>query len=224
MKEILEVSHPFCHGRTQGEGALCGPERGISPEQGHTGAFILDFPASRIVRKKFSLFRSYLIFVFCYRSQMGWDRKCIAFSFLPLGEPPGARWGQRAKWRQMENLGARLGTSSPQSLQNVSPMGTEHESKSWQKPQIVSAFMTRDEVLTMRTHREGEVETLGKQLISCKIHGGFQRHWDRDCWGYGDPTVNSGIKGPRETSMCSLERFLNSQIVLVMHTSTRAAI
>ena len=33
--------------------------------------------------------------------------------------------------------------------------------------------------------------------------------------------MNSGIKGPREMSTCSLERFLNSKIVLVMHTFTR---
>ena len=49
------------------------------------------------------------------------------FSFLPSGEPAGARWGQRAKWRQVENLGARLGVPSPQSFQYMSLMGTEQE-------------------------------------------------------------------------------------------------
>ena len=210
---------PLLPWETQGEGALCGPGRGTPLEQGHTGAFILGFPASRIVRKKFLLFRSYLIFVFCYRSQMGWDRKCIAFSFLPLGED-GDRQSNGGKWKIWGPDWGRP-VLSPFSMCRWWELS--RKGKSGQKPQTVAAFMTRDEVLPVRTHREGEVETLGKQLISCKTHGGFQRHWDRDCWGYGDPTVNSGIRGPRGTSMCSLERFLNSQIVLVTHTSTGAA-
>ena len=161
MNAIPEVSHPFCHGRTQGEGALCGPGGGTSPEQGHTGAFILGFPASRIGRKKCLLFRSYLVFVFCYRTQMGWDRKRTAFSCLPPGEPAGARWGQRAKWRQKENLGARLGMPSPQSLQHMSPMGTEQERQ----------------VLTEATH----CGSLYDQRWNTP-HEDSQRGWGGDAW------------------------------------------
>ena len=46
-KDPTEISLPFCHVRTQREGAICEPGGGTSPEHGHAGALILDFPGSR---------------------------------------------------------------------------------------------------------------------------------------------------------------------------------
>lgn len=125
--------------------------------------------------------------------------------------------GAERQMEAMENLGIQTGGSAQSSVPLVCVAdGTEQKKASWQKPQTVKAFMTRDEALPWDSQR-GQGGDAAKQLISCKTHGGFQRHW-WDCWGYGDPTVNSGIRDHRETSMCSLVWFLNSQIVVLSRT------
>ena len=56
----------------------------------------------------------------------------------------------------------------------LSPFSTCHRwelsrnGKSSQKPQIVAAFMTRGEILPMRTHREGEVRRLENSWYCAK--------------------------------------------------------
>lgn len=122
IKEISQNSPaPFCHVRTQWEGASYTPGRGPSPGCDHPGTLILDFQASRIMRNKFLFFISYSFCGFCYRTLNGLRHPfcCI----LPVSVPVSRAkwWDNRKRKSQLGFFKSLKGEHSNRSTQIFSP-------------------------------------------------------------------------------------------------------